>query len=111
METLGGTLPIHEALVLEKIKKQGFSSEDLEHAAEQIPDRDEVYSKAVKDAQKEYLALLVVSGVNATRFGGLRDKLENESLFGNDNYPKHQAELLHIMNKYKPEIARIVRNP
>ena len=40
----------------------------------------------------------------------MRDKLENASLFGDDNYPKDQAELLHIMNKYKPEIARIQRN-
>jgi len=65
-----------------------------------IPNRDEVYSKAVKDAQKEYLALLALSGANATRFGELRDKLENESLFRNDDYPKDQAKLLHIMNKY-----------
>ena len=54
--------------------------------------------------------MLALSGANATRFGGLHNKLENESLFGNDNYPKDQAELLHIMNKYKPEVARIVRN-
>ena len=67
-------------------------------------------AKAVKEAQKEYLALLALSGANATRFSGLRDKLENASLFGDDNYPKDQAELLHIMNKYKPEIARIQRN-
>ena len=53
---------------------------------------------------------MTLSGVNATRFGGLRDKLENASLFGDDNYPKDQAELLHIMNKYKPEVARIQRN-
>ena len=75
-----------------------------------IPNRDEVYSKAVKDAQKEYLALLALSGANATRFGELRDKLENESLFRNDDYPKDQAKLLHVMNKYKPEIARIGQN-
>ena len=59
-------------------------------------------------AQKEYLALLVLSGANVTRFRGLRDKLKNESLFRNDNYPKDQAKLLHIMNKYKPELAHIV---
>ena len=67
--------------------------------------------KAIKIAQKEYLALLALSRANATLFGGLQDKLENESLFGNDNYLKDQAELLHIMDKYKPEIARVVRNP
>ena len=65
---------------------------------------------SVKDAQKEYLALLALSGANATRFGELRDKLENESLFRNDDYPKDQAKLLHVMNKYKPEIARIGQN-
>ena len=37
LETLGGTLPIDKALVLKKIKKQGFSQEDLDHAAERIP--------------------------------------------------------------------------
>ena len=88
LETLGGTLPVHEALVLEKIKKQGYSSEDPEKVVEIIPDRDEVYPKAFKDAQKEYLALPTLSRANATRFGGLRDKLKNESLFGSDNYPK-----------------------
>ena len=54
--------------------------------------------------------MLALSGVNATRFGGLQNKLGNESIFGNCNYPKDQAELLHIMNKRKPEIAHIVRN-
>ena len=44
------------------------------------------------------------------RFGGLKDKLENESLSGYDNYPKDQAELLHIMNKYKTEVARVQQN-
>ena len=29
---------------------------------------------------------------------------------GDDNYPEDQAKLLHIMNKYKPEVARIQRN-
>ena len=110
LETLGGTIPVNEALILEKIKKQGFTSEDLENATKRIPDRDDVMAKAVKEAQKEYLALLALSGANATRFGGLRDKLENASLFGDNNYPKDQAELLHIMNKYKPEVARIQRN-
>ena len=108
LETLGCTIPVNEALILEKIKKQGFTSDDLENTAERIPDRDDVMAKAVKDAQKEYLALLALSGANATRFGGLRDKLENARLFGDDNYPKDQAELLHIMNKYKPEVARIL---
>ena len=61
-----------------------------------------MYAKSVNSAQKKYPAFLVLSGANMTRFGELRDKLENESLFGNDNYPKAQAELLHIMNKYKP---------
>ena len=65
---------------------------------------------SVKDAQKEYLALLALSGANATCFDELRDKLENESLFRNDDYPKDQAKLLHVMNKYKPEIARIGQN-
>ena len=68
------------------------------------------YKKAVISAQKEYLALLILSDVNGTRFGSLKDKLENESHFGHDNYPKDQAELLHIMNKYTPEVARIQQN-
>ena len=54
--------------------------------------------------------MFALSGANSTRFGGLRDKIENESLFGNDNYPKDQAELLHIVNKYKPEVAHGVQN-
>ena len=82
----------------------GISAEDHENPEER-PDQ-ELYMKALKSAQKEYLALLKLSGENATRFGGLWDKLENESLFGNDNYPKDQAELLQIMNMYKPEVAR-----
>ena len=69
-ETLGGTLPVHKVLVLEKIKKQGFSQEDLNNVVELIPDCDDVYSKAVKDAQKEYLALLALSGANRTCFCG-----------------------------------------
>ena len=105
LETLGGRLPVHEALVIVKLKAMGLSSGD-----EEKPD-DKMCAKAFESAQKEYLALLTLSGANGARFGGLRDKLENESLFGNDNYPKDQAELLHIMNKYKPEIARIQRNP
>ena len=58
-----------------------LTDSSIENMAQLIPDRDEVYSKAVKDAQKEYLALLALSGANATRVGGLRDKLQNESLF------------------------------
>ena len=65
------------------------------------------YEEAVISAQKEYLAFPVLSGANGTRFGGLKDKPENKSLLGHDNYPKDKAELLHIMNKYKPEVAHI----
>ena len=46
---------------------------------------------------------------NNAKFGGLKDKLENESLFGHDNYPKDQAELLHIMNKYTSEVTQTQR--
>ena len=53
--------------------------------------------------------MLELSSANGTKFGGLKDKLENESLFGHDNYPKDQAELLHIMNTYKPKVIRIQR--
>ena len=99
LETLRSPLPIREALVIAKLKTMGISSKDIENP-EEMPNRC-MYMKAVDSAQKEYLALLALSGANAIRFGGLRDKLENKSLFGNDNYPKDQAELLHIMNKYK----------
>ena len=63
--------------------------------------------KVVLSARKESLALLALSGVNGKKIGGLKDKLKNESLFGHDNYLKDQANLLHSMNKYKPEVARI----
>jgi hypothetical protein len=105
LETLGGRVPVHDTLVLAKLKDMGVSPEDEDKPS------DDTMAKAFESAQKEYLALLALSGANGTRFGGLRDKLENQSLFGNDNYPKDQAELLHLMNKYKPEIARIQRNP
>ena len=104
LETLGGPLPIHPALVIKKLGTLGVTGSDIEN-----PDPD-LYTKAVNCAQKEYPALLTLSGANVTEFGGLRDKPENESLSGNNNYPKDQTELLHIMDKYKPEVARIVQN-
>ena len=68
METLGGQLPIHEALVLAKLDTMGIYARDLENPDER-PDQ-ESYAKVFERAQKDYLALLALSGANATRFGG-----------------------------------------
>ena len=95
LETLGGPLPVHPALVIVKVGTLGVTGSDIEH-----PNPD-LYDKAVNSAERGNLALLVLSGANVTQFGGLRDKIENKSLFGNDNYPKDQAELINIMNKYR----------
>ena len=105
LETLGGPLPIHPKLVTAKLVLMGLMGTDLECLK---PNHQ--YKKAVISAQNEYLALFAISGANITRFSSLKDKLENESLLGHSNYPKNQAEFLHIMNKYKPEVARIQRN-
>ena len=67
LETLGGRLPMQEALVIVKLKTMGVSAGDL-GKPEERPDR-ELYMKAFESAQKEYLALLVLSGANATQFG------------------------------------------
>ena len=71
LETLGSRLPIHEALVLAKLETMGISAGDLENPEERP--KQEQYMKVLESAQKEYLALLTLSGANATRFGGLRD--------------------------------------
>ena len=101
LETLGGPLLIDLKLIKAKLELLG--RKDLE-SSKPIEDNN-----AVLGACKEYSAFLALSGANGTKFGGLKDKLENKSLFGNDNYPKDQAKLLHIMNKYKPKVARIQR--
>ena len=101
LDTLGGPLPIHPKLVDAKLVLLGYKDPDN---LKQI-----MSEKAILSAWKEYFALLALSGANRTQFGGLKDKLENKSLLGHDNYPEDQAELLHIMNKYKPEVATIQR--
>ena len=58
LETLGSRLPVHEALVMAKLKGMGVSSEDEEKPS------DEILAKAFESAQKEYLALLSLSGAN-----------------------------------------------
>ena len=60
-----------------------------------------IYDNVVLSAQKEYLAFLTLSGANGKKFGGLKDQLENQSLFGHDNYPKD--------HKYKSLVAMIER--
>ena len=70
MKTLGGPLPIHSKLVTTKLVLMGLMGTDLE-----CP-KPNLYQKAVISAQKEYLALLLLSGANGTRFGGLKDKLK-----------------------------------
>ena len=49
---------MHEALVMTKLKGMGVSSEDEEKPS------DEILAKAFESAQKEYLALLSLSGAN-----------------------------------------------
>ena len=60
METLGGPLPIHPALVITKLGTLGVMGSYIEN-----PDPD-LYAKAVNSAQKEYLTLLALSGANMT---------------------------------------------
>ena len=60
LETLGGPLQIHPALVIEKLGTPGMMGSDIEN-----PDPN-LYAKVVNSAQKEYLALLVLSGANVT---------------------------------------------
>ena len=88
-------------MIKAKLKLLGWK--DLENP------KPSVYENTELSARKEYLSLLALSGVNGTTFGGLKDKLENESLFGHDNYLKDQAEFLHIMKKYKAGLAKIQR--
>ena len=57
----------------------GMSCLDLEN-----PDSIMI-EKATKAAWKEYLACLALSGANGMKFGNLKDKLKNESLFDHDN--------------------------
>ena len=59
-----------------KIVLMGLAGSDID-----CPKPD-LYKKAVISAQKEYIALLALSVANGTRFGGLKDKLENKSLLG-----------------------------
>ena len=85
MKILGVPLPIHTKLVRAKLVLMGLTRSDLETL------KPNLYEKAVISAQKEYLALLTLSGANSPRFSGLKDKLDNESLFGHDNCPKNQV--------------------
>ena len=66
LTTLGGHLLIHKALVLAKLETMGISAGDLENPEER-PDQA-TYVNALESAQKEYLALLTLSGANAARF-------------------------------------------
>ena len=85
LETLGGPLPIHPELINAKLLLMDCKWNDLENP------KPSMYSKTVVSAQKEYLTLLTLSDVNGKKSGGLKDKLENESLFGHDSYPEDQA--------------------
>ena len=82
METLCGLLSIHPKLIRAKSVLMGCKGNDLENP------KSSVYNKAVVSAQKEYLALLALSGTNGTKIGGLKDKLDNKSLYRNDNDTK-----------------------
>ena len=53
---------MHIKLVLEKLKLLGVSAEDEEKPS------DKILATAFESAQKEYLALLALSGANGARF-------------------------------------------
>ena len=69
LDTLQGPLPIHLKLVNAKLVLMGCNRNDLENL------KPHLYKKVILGAQKEYLALLALSGANNTKFGGLKDKL------------------------------------
>ena len=60
---------------------------------------------------EEYLTMLVLSGANGMNFQGMKDHLENSSLFGQDIYPPTGEQLLNMLNNYKPEVLKVWSYP
>ena len=85
LETLGGQLHIHLKLVHAKLALMRHKGQDIENP------KPHLYKKVILRAHNEYLALLALSGPNGMKFSGLKDKLENKSLFGHDNNPEDQT--------------------
>ena len=52
---------------------------------------------------------MALRGANGKQFQGIKEKLENALLFGQDIYPATHEELLNMTNNYKDEVPKVIR--
>jgi hypothetical protein len=57
--------------------------------------------KAEEDASEAVKAALVISGVDKTKFGRLKDELANNYLLGIDQYPDTYKKAMRILGSYQ----------
>ena len=104
LESLVGELLLNSTLlVMEKLLELGCNDMDS-------PDAD-MKKKTVGLVWEEYLTMLALGGAKGPEFQGMKGKLENLLLFGQDLYPRTREELLNMMNYYKPEVPRVRTHP
>ena len=61
----------------------------------------EITEKACEDSDNEFLACQFICMSDNVRYGGMKKALENQFLFGSDDYPKNVTQSLALIKNYK----------
>jgi hypothetical protein len=68
--------------------------------AEETEEINDLIKKALKE---EILAIALLKRADKKRYGNLQIGLNNSYLLGHNKYPKTVADVLKVLNKYKPK--------
>ena len=104
LKSLGGQIPVPMELILEHFIKTGAISKggtikDMEEYQEYMdPHTFKTSSAAVRES---FMTCMMLSGANKDCYIGLKAKLENAQLIGQDNSPKTRDDLMGILNDFK----------
>ena len=95
--------PAQEGMLVERVetaKENYMSIEDKEMKPVLIKEMEKLEKGRLKE---EISAMEILKRANNKRFGNLQISLKNSNLLGKNGYTTTIADLLKVLNNYKPE--------
>ena len=96
IEQFGGSLTNHPVLI--ERRAVVAAGDDPPRDPDQVNDDD--VARATEELDKEIKAAFMLSGANNSKYGALKDTLENAYTLGDDKYPRDMEQTLGQLNNY-----------